>query len=162
MEARRFQIQPAPPHTPPKPVVPPPPGPAKAAAPSSTRPPKLEPAKVAVPPAPAPPKPVVSSPPLPQKAVASSPASTPKGISLAPGSIFADSYRVMSCIGQGSTGTVYAAERLSLNKKVAIKVLDSALSDIPNAVARFQREALATSRIDHPNVAGASDCGRLD
>ena len=58
-------------------------------------------------------------------------------------------------------GTVYSAEHLSLRKKVAIKALHLDLLRLPNIAARFEREARATARIEHPNVTLALDFGTL-
>lgn len=81
---------------------------------------------------------------------------------IAGGTLIAGRYRILEPIGGGRAGRVYSAAHLTLRKKVAIKFLSPSLSQSPDAVARFQREALATSRIDHPNVAATSDYGRLD
>jgi len=77
------------------------------------------------------------------------------------GAIVADRYRILKLLGEGSTGTVYAAEHVLLHKKVAIKILHPELTDMPDGVARFEREAMATARIEHDNVASAVDFGRL-
>ncbi len=58
-------------------------------------------------------------------------------------------------------GTVYAAEHTLMRKRVAIKVLHPAMSQLPDMVARFEREAMAAGHIDHPNVAAATDFGQL-
>jgi hypothetical protein len=48
-----------------------------------------------------------------------------------------------------------------MRKKLAIKVLHRELSSVPELVARFEREAMAAANIDHPNVASATDFGKL-
>jgi len=78
------------------------------------------------------------------------------------GSLVADRYRLIREIGAGAAGSVYLAEDEERGDTVAIKVLHSELSVLPEMVARFEREALAASRIEHPNVAGATDFGRLE
>lgn len=80
---------------------------------------------------------------------------------LSKGLVVADRYRIEDVIGEGGMGTVYAAEHLSLRKRVAIKVLHLDLLKLPNIAARFEREARATARIEHPNVASALDYGTL-
>jgi serine/threonine-protein kinase len=80
---------------------------------------------------------------------------------LSVGTVIADRYRIQEVIGEGGMGTVYAAEHLALRKKVAIKVLHLDLLKLPNIVARFEREARATARIEHPNVTNALDFGTL-
>src|SRR5579859_5990550 len=75
------------------------------------------------------------------------------------GRTIAGKYVVESFIGGGAMGAVYKAKQLSLDKAVAIKVLHPDLSD-PTFVARFQREAKAASRLDHPNSMRVIDYGR--
>lgn len=58
-------------------------------------------------------------------------------------------------------GAVFAAEHLQLQKQVALKVVHPGLAGNAAAAARFAREAMATSRIDHPNVISAMDYGTL-
>jgi serine/threonine-protein kinase len=49
-------------------------------------------------------------------------------------------------------GTVFAAHELALDRKVAIKVLNSELCRDTQFVARFEQEARSTARLEHPNV----------
>jgi len=58
-------------------------------------------------------------------------------------------------------GKVYAAEHVHMRKKLAVKVLHRELTSVPEVVARFEREAMAAANIDHPNVAAATDFGKL-
>jgi serine/threonine-protein kinase len=58
-------------------------------------------------------------------------------------------------------GAVYLAEHVLMHKTVALKVLHREMTVHPEVVARFEREAVAAARIDHPNVAAAMDFGRL-
>jgi serine/threonine-protein kinase len=83
-------------------------------------------------------------------------------VPLQPGVVVGDRYRIGRLLGEGRTGTVYVAEHVLLQKKVALKVLHPDLTDTPEGVARFEREAMATARIEHPNVAGAIDFGKLE
>jgi serine/threonine-protein kinase len=59
-------------------------------------------------------------------------------------------------------GVVYRAEHVHMKKAVAVKILHQHMTAMPEVVARFEREAVAAGRIEHPNVAGATDFGRLD
>jgi len=61
-------------------------------------------------------------------------------------------YDVVADLGAGGMGVVYRAHDTTLNRDVAIKVLpnDRAISE--NARARFKREALAASALNHPNI----------
>jgi serine/threonine protein kinase len=77
------------------------------------------------------------------------------------GAVIAERYKILSLLGEGATGIVYAAEHVLLHKKVAVKILHSELTEMSDGVARFEREAMATARIDHPNVASAVDFGKL-
>jgi serine/threonine-protein kinase len=83
-------------------------------------------------------------------------------VPLQPGAVVSDRYRIGKLLGEGRTGAVYVAEHVLLQKKVALKVLHPDLTDTPEGVARFEREAMATARVEHPNVAGAIDFGKLD
>jgi serine/threonine-protein kinase len=78
-----------------------------------------------------------------------------------PGTMVADRYRISRVLGEGGMGVVYAAEHVLMRKDVALKVLHSEMCSMPEVVARFEREAIAAAHIDHPNVAGATDFGRL-
>ncbi len=88
--------------------------------------------------------------------------SAPKGVTLASGTIIADRYRIDALLGEGGMGKVYRAEHIHMRKQVAVKVLHGDLSTTPEVVARFEREAVAAGNITHPNVASATDFGRLD
>ncbi len=48
-----------------------------------------------------------------------------------------------------------------IRKRVAVKILHRELTQVAEVVARFEREAMAAANIDHPNVAAATDFGKL-
>jgi len=77
---------------------------------------------------------------------------------LAPGEVVADRYRVECIIGQGGMGTVYEVEHIFMKKRFALKVLSS---QTDSSVRRFQMEAKAASRLDHPNLLKVYDFGLL-
>ncbi len=77
------------------------------------------------------------------------------------GEVVADRYRVERLLGEGAMGAVYLAQHVHMQKAVALKVLHKGMSQNPEVVRRFEREAIAAGRIEHPHVAGASDFGRL-
>jgi serine/threonine protein kinase len=78
------------------------------------------------------------------------------------GTVLAGRYRVTKLLGSGGMGVVYRAEHVHMKKAVAVKILHKHMTAMPEVVARFEREAVAAGRIEHPNVAGATDFGRLD
>lgn len=55
-------------------------------------------------------------------------------------------------LGHGGMGVVYEAQQLSLNRKIALKVLRSGWGSTPQAVQRFCREAEAAARLHHTNI----------
>jgi serine/threonine-protein kinase len=77
------------------------------------------------------------------------------------GTLLADRYRIFSLLGEGGMGRVYSGEHALMRKRVAVKVLHRELTQMPEVVARFEREAMAAANIDHPNIAAATDFGKL-
>ncbi len=71
-------------------------------------------------------------------------------------------YRVVEELGAGAMGTVYRATDERLRRDVAIKVLRSRSLENTEVRARFRHEALALSRINHPNIAGIHDFDTVD
>lgn len=61
-------------------------------------------------------------------------------------------YKVLKPLGTGGSAEVYLAEQLSLHRKVALKVIKRKGPVQPDAHARFKREALIHSTIDHPSI----------
>ncbi len=55
-------------------------------------------------------------------------------------------------IGRGGMGTVFAAWQQSLQRTVAVKILNQAVSSSSTAVVRFQREAQAAAKLHHPHI----------
>jgi len=78
------------------------------------------------------------------------------------GSLLAGRYRIEALIGSGGMGAVYRAEHVHMRKAVAVKVLHKEMTAFPEVVARFEREAVAAGRIEHPHVVSASDFGQLE
>jgi serine/threonine-protein kinase len=78
------------------------------------------------------------------------------------GRIFAGKYEIEERIGAGSMGIVYRARHVTLDKVVAVKTLRRSLASDPAISQRFQREARAASRLDHPCSVHVLDYGRED
>jgi serine/threonine-protein kinase len=78
------------------------------------------------------------------------------------GAVISGRFRVDDLIGQGGMGKVYRARHLALERTVALKVLKPQLLEDPTLVGRFEREAKAASRLNHPNVIQVLDFGRLE
>ncbi len=68
-------------------------------------------------------------------------------------------YRLTGKLGQGGMGVVYEAEDTTLERKVAIKVLTEKMSNDPELRMRFQKEARAAARLNHPHVLTVHDVG---
>ena len=71
-------------------------------------------------------------------------------------------YRILSKIGQGGMGVVYRAHDERLDRDVAIKVLPEEVADDPVRLTRFEREAQAVARLDHPGILAIHDFGHED
>jgi len=68
-------------------------------------------------------------------------------------------YQILEKIGQGSMGTVFKARQLSMDRLVAIKVLNPKLAANKEFIERFQREAHLAARFSSNNVVQAIDVG---
>ena len=68
-------------------------------------------------------------------------------------------YRLERRLGRGGMGTVYAAADLSLERRVAVKVIRDDLVGSAEAAERFRREARAAASFAHPNVVTIHDFG---
>src|SRR5690606_7941282 len=63
-----------------------------------------------------------------------------------------DEYRVVALLGQGGMARVYLAEDVRLGRNVAIKVIDRPFREEPAYIERFEREAQAIARLEHPHI----------
>jgi serine/threonine-protein kinase len=75
------------------------------------------------------------------------------------GRVVADRYRVLSLLGEGGMGAVYAAEHLLIGRRVALKRLHPELAADAKAIARFHREARAAAATGHENIVDILDMG---
>jgi serine/threonine-protein kinase len=68
-------------------------------------------------------------------------------------------YELLEVIGDGGVGMVYRARRVNLERMVAVKLLHESLVEEAGFVGRFQREAVAMSRLYHPHCVAVIDSG---
>ncbi|MCL4302245.1 MAG: protein kinase [Anaerolineae bacterium] len=71
-------------------------------------------------------------------------------------------YEIREKIGQGGMAQVYKAFQPSLNRFVAVKILPPILAEEAGFTERFQREAQAIARLQHPNILQVYDYGVQD
>ena len=71
-------------------------------------------------------------------------------------------YEILTPIGAGGMGEVYKARDHRLERTVAIKVLPEHLAESPERKQRFEREAKAISRLNHPHICTLHDVGSQD
>lgn len=89
------------------------------------------------------------------RSAASSAAATPSGAM--PDSL--GGYKLLKELGRGAMGAVYLAKQLSLNRNVALKLIQAQWASNPSFVARFMREAYAAAQLTHHNVVQIYDLG---
>lgn len=62
-------------------------------------------------------------------------------------------------VGRGGMGTIYHARQTSLDRDVALKIIDRSISNDSTFLDRFEREAKALAKLNHPNVVSVFDYG---
>ena len=75
------------------------------------------------------------------------------------GTVLSGRYRLESKLGSGGMSTVYLARDETLQRWVAVKVMHREMSDQPDQLERFRREARAVAQLSHPNVVAVIDAG---
>ncbi len=68
-------------------------------------------------------------------------------------------YKIIEKIGAGGMANVYLAEDLILERQVAVKMLSLDFQEDKSSYRRFQREALSTTELTHPNIVNIYDVG---
>jgi len=76
------------------------------------------------------------------------------------GKLLADRFEILDRIGEGGMGVVYRARQVSVDRVVAIKVLNAQVAQDPQWVHRFINEAKACSKLQHPNTVRLIDFGQ--
>jgi serine/threonine-protein kinase len=68
-----------------------------------------------------------------------------------------DDYELLTLLGRGGFGRVYRVRDLHLEREVALKVLHPSLTQDPEVIERFRREAQLAARLSHPNIVNIYD-----
>jgi serine/threonine protein kinase len=71
-------------------------------------------------------------------------------------------YQILDRLGEGAMGVVYRAKDSALGRVVALKMLSAELGSEEELHTRFQREAEAIGRLNHPNIVTVYDLGEVD
>src|SRR6187431_1443274 len=78
------------------------------------------------------------------------------------GTLISERYRLDEKIGSGGMSSVYRAFDPTLERWVAIKLMHRDISNDPDQLARFRREARAVAQLNHPHVVTVIDAGEDD
>src|SRR5688572_7950781 len=76
------------------------------------------------------------------------------------GKVIDGRYEILARVGEGGMGVVYKARQLSIDRIIALKMLNPEMARDPNWVQRFYNEAKACSRLQHPNTIRMFDFGQ--
>ena len=76
------------------------------------------------------------------------------------GKVIDGRYEVQQRIGEGGMGVVYKARQISIDRVIALKMLNQQMANDPTWVQRFYNEAKACSRLQHPNTIRMFDFGQ--
>ena len=76
--------------------------------------------------------------------------------------IINDRYEIGKRIGRGGMAEIFQARDILLDRPIAIKVLFAEFATDPAFVERFRREAQAAANLNHPNIVGVYDWGKVN
>jgi formylglycine-generating enzyme required for sulfatase activity/CheY-like chemotaxis protein len=71
-------------------------------------------------------------------------------------------YQILSELGEGRWGRVYAGVQLSINRPVGLKILDASRQKDPTAKARFIADARAKAHVQHPSILSVYEAGESE
>lgn len=71
-------------------------------------------------------------------------------------------YAIKKVLGRGGMGVVYLASQVGLNRDVALKMVLAGAHASKNQLARFEAEAKAVAKLQHPNIVQVFDVGKQD
>ncbi len=77
------------------------------------------------------------------------------------GRVIADRYEILQPLKHGGMGSVYVALQRTLGRRVALKLIHTAMRAHAQAVERFMSEARVASQLNHPNVVSVYDFGQI-
>jgi serine/threonine protein kinase len=69
-------------------------------------------------------------------------------------------YRIIRLLGRGGMGSVYEAQHIVLGRRFAVKFLLPEFAANRDVLRRFENEAKAAGRLEHPNIEAVTDLGR--
>lgn len=78
------------------------------------------------------------------------------------GRLIGDKYTIVRLLGRGGMGKVYEAKHAALARRFAIKFLQPRYAEDREMLRRFENEAKAAGRLEHPNLAAVTDFGRME
>ncbi|HPN84198.1 MAG TPA: protein kinase, partial [Victivallales bacterium] len=77
---------------------------------------------------------------------------------LPPGS-FLGGFQIIRKIGEGGMGNIYLAKQISMDRRVALKVLAKEYSSDRSIIGQFKKEVQLSGKLNHPNIVRAIDAG---
>src|SRR3984885_2054671 len=76
------------------------------------------------------------------------------------GKVIDGRYEILARVGEGGMGVVYRARQMSIDRMIALKMLNQQMQGDQQWVQRFYNEAKACSRLQHPNTIRMFDFGQ--